>query len=87
MISGAGTRLAIPAADGSMATLQQNNSTYAEGDATVQRLWVSELTSGLHTLTLHYGTTKGGTHTYDYLTTWSWSGKKLDYTCPIAARV
>lgn len=53
--------------------LQKNNSTYIEGDATVQRLWLTDLTAGQHTITLHYGSTKGGTHAYDYLTTWSWS--------------
>lgn len=54
--------------------LQGNNSIYSEGDATVQRLWLTEFTPGTtHTVTLKYGTTKGGKHAYDYLTTWDWS--------------
>ncbi|MEK6720765.1 MAG: hypothetical protein AABZ33_08870, partial [Chloroflexota bacterium] len=54
--------------------LNANNSTYAEGDATVQRLWLDGLAPGSeHTVTLKYGTTKGGKHAYDYLTTWDYS--------------
>ncbi|MHB8960129.1 MAG: prealbumin-like fold domain-containing protein [Candidatus Limnocylindrales bacterium] len=54
--------------------LERNNSTYSEGDATVQRLWLTDLVPGsVHTLTLQYGTTKGGHHAYDFLTTWDWS--------------
>ena len=54
--------------------LQGNNSTYFEGDATVQRLWLTDLVPGSsHTVTLKYGTTKGGKHAYDFLTTWDWS--------------
>jgi hypothetical protein len=54
--------------------LQRNNSTYSEGEATVQRLWLTGLTAGAtHTLTLKYGTTKQGKHAYDYLTTWDHS--------------
>ena len=52
--------------------LQGNNSTYIEGDATVQRLWLKDFVPGsAHTITLQYGTTKGGNHAYDYLTTWN----------------
>lgn len=54
--------------------LQKNNSLYAEGDATVQRVWLTGFTPGSsHTVTLTYGTTKGGKHAYDYLTRWNWS--------------
>jgi len=54
--------------------LQANNSTYAEGEATVQRLWLDGLVPGsVHFLTLKYGTTKQGKHAYDYLTTWNYS--------------
>ena len=38
--------------------LQSNNSIYFEGDATVQRVWLTDLAPGsTHTLTLKYGTT------------------------------
>jgi hypothetical protein len=54
--------------------LQSNNSTYYEGDSTVQRLFLNNLLPGsMHTITFKYGTTKGGKHAYDYLTTWNWS--------------
>jgi hypothetical protein len=54
--------------------LQANNSTYAEGDATVQRLWLTDFAPGSsHSVTFEYGTTKGGDHAYDYLTQWDWS--------------
>jgi hypothetical protein len=53
--------------------LQHSNSTYREGDATVQRLWLTDLTPGPHTVTFDYGTTKGGKHAYDFLTSWNWS--------------
>jgi hypothetical protein len=54
--------------------LQSNNSIYFEGDATVQRLWLTDLAPGsTHTVTLKYGTTKGGKHAYDFLTRWDWS--------------
>ena len=54
--------------------LEHNNATYAEGEATVQRLWLEDLLPGSqHTVTLKYGTTKGGKHAYDYLTTWNYS--------------
>ena len=54
--------------------LQSNNSRYSEGDSTVQRVWLAGFTPGTsHTLTFRYGTTKGGKHAYDFLTTWNWS--------------
>jgi hypothetical protein len=54
--------------------LQSNNSRYFEGDATVQRLWLKDFVPGsTHTVTLKYGTTKGGKHAYDFLTRWDWS--------------
>ena len=54
--------------------LQANNSTYPEGDATVQRLWLDNLLPATtHTITFQYGTTKAGKHAYDFLTTWDWS--------------
>jgi hypothetical protein len=52
--------------------LNANNSTYFEGDSTVQRMWIEGYAPGsTHTVTFKYGTTKAGTHAYDYLTTWS----------------
>jgi len=54
--------------------LQRNNSTYNEGDATVQRAWLIDMApDSTHTVTFKYGTTKAGKHAYDYLTTWNWS--------------
>jgi hypothetical protein len=54
--------------------LNGSNSTYFEGDATVQRLWLTDFAPGSsHTVTLKYGTTKGGKHAYDFLTNWDWS--------------
>src|SRR3990172_9811805 len=54
--------------------LQRNNSTYYEGDATVQRVWLTAYEPGQEvTVTFKYGTTKGAKHAYDYLTTWDWS--------------
>jgi uncharacterized repeat protein (TIGR01451 family) len=54
--------------------LNKNNSTYREGEATVQRLAIYEFVPGsTHTVTLQYGTTKAGKHAYDFLTTWDWS--------------
>ncbi len=51
--------------------LNSNNSTYQEGDSTVQRLWLEGYAPGTtHTVTFDYGTTKGGKHAYDFLTTW-----------------
>jgi uncharacterized protein DUF5979/prealbumin domain-containing protein len=61
--------------------LQRNNSVYFEGDATVQRLWLTGFVPGTtHTVTLKYGTTKGGKHAYDFLTTWDWSEDWIDLT-------
>jgi hypothetical protein len=54
--------------------LQASNSTYHEGDSTVQRLWLQGFDAGsTHTITLKYGTTKGGKHAYDFLTSWDHS--------------
>ena len=54
--------------------LNANNSIYNEGDATVQRLWLTGFAPGsTHTVQFKYGTTKGGKHAYDFLTTWNWS--------------
>ena len=54
--------------------LQSNNSTYFEGDSTVQRLWLTGFAPNTsHSVRLKYGTTKGGNHAYDFLTTWDWS--------------
>jgi hypothetical protein len=51
--------------------IQSNNSVYLEGDSTVQRMWIEGYAPGsTHTVTFQYGTTKGGHHAYDYLTTW-----------------
>ncbi len=54
--------------------LQSSNSLYNEGDATVQRAWLTGYAPGsTHTITFEYGTTKGGKHAYDFLTRWDWS--------------
>ncbi len=51
--------------------LQANNSTYIEGDSTVQRLWIEGYAPGsTHTVTFQYGTTKQGKRAYDFLTSW-----------------
>ena len=51
-----------------------SKSKYNEGDSTVQRLWLTDFAPGTtHTVTLKYGTTKGGKHAYDFLTRWNWS--------------
>lgn len=48
--------------------LNINNSVYHEGDATVQRLAIKDLTNGEHTVTIQYDSLKGGKHAYDFLT-------------------
>ncbi|MEO6398794.1 MAG: hypothetical protein ABIP13_10040, partial [Tepidiformaceae bacterium] len=54
--------------------LVASNSTYHEGDATVQRVWLTDFApNSQHSVTLKYGTTKGGKHAYDFLTTWNYS--------------
>ena len=59
--------------------LNGNNSTYQEGESTVQRLWIEGFAPGsTHTVTLQYGTTKQGKHAYDFLTTWSHSEGWID---------
>ncbi len=50
----------------------QNNSVYFEGDSTPQRVWLEGFAPNTsHTVTFKYGTTKGGKHAYDYLTSWN----------------
>ncbi|GAB4470679.1 MAG: hypothetical protein Kow0088_03780 [Anaerolineales bacterium] len=51
--------------------IQANNSTYFEGDVVPQRLVITGLSEGEHTLTLKWQTTKDGKHAYDYLMTWN----------------
>ena len=48
--------------------LNGSNSTYTEEDSTVQRLVLSGLSNGAHTVVIEYQTTKGGKHAYDFLT-------------------
>jgi hypothetical protein len=48
--------------------LNGSNSTYTEEDSTVQRLVISGLSNGAHTVVVEYQTTKGGKHAYDFLT-------------------
>ncbi|MBI2689358.1 MAG: hypothetical protein HYX27_23885 [Acidobacteria bacterium] len=50
--------------------LNPNNSGYHEGDATVQRAFLTDVTGGtdVHTITFQYDTTKNGSHAYDFLT-------------------
>ena len=51
--------------------LNSNNAIYFEGDSTVQRFWLDGLEpESTHTVTFQYGTTKGGKHAYDFLTSW-----------------
>ncbi|HEX7042900.1 MAG TPA: hypothetical protein VF189_06630, partial [Patescibacteria group bacterium] len=47
--------------------LNSSNSKYYEGDATPQRLAIKDLTTGDHTVTIQYDTTKGGKHAYDFI--------------------
>jgi hypothetical protein len=53
--------------------LNKNNSAYYEGDSTPQRLYLNELTNGSHTFEIKYGTTKGGKHAYDFITSDTYS--------------
>lgn len=48
--------------------LNASNSVYTEGDATVQRLAINDLTPGTHTVTIQYDSLKGGKHAYDFIT-------------------
>src|SRR5262245_35705387 len=47
--------------------LNHSNSTIFEGDATVQRLMITSVTNGTHTVVIEYQTTKGGKHAYDFI--------------------
>jgi hypothetical protein len=52
--------------------INSSNSTYFEGDSTIHRAWLDGFApSTSHTVTFKYGTTKGGKHAYDYLTTYN----------------
>jgi hypothetical protein len=54
--------------------INSSNSSYTEGDATLQRLVLDGFAPGSnHTVTIQYGTTKQGKHAYDFLTTWDHS--------------
>ncbi|HUX04075.1 MAG TPA: hypothetical protein VMV53_04125 [Acidimicrobiales bacterium] len=54
--------------------LNANNSTYAEGESTVQAVDITKLLPGSsHTLVIDYQTTKNSLHGYDFLTSWNWS--------------
>ncbi len=54
--------------------LGPSNSSYSEGDSTVQRAWLTGFEPGsTHTVTFQYGTTKAGKHAYDFLTKWDWT--------------
>ncbi len=51
-----------------------NDSAYPEGDAVVQLLHIDGLTPGDTVwIDIGYATTRGGIHTYDFLTNWDWS--------------
>ena len=53
--------------------LQHSNSVYAEGMSTLQRLVVAGVPSAAgnhHSLLFHTSFTKGGLHSYDFLTSW-----------------
>ncbi len=57
----------------------QNNSVYFEGDSTSQRVWLEGFAPNTpHTVTFKYGTTKGGKHAYDYLTSFKASETWID---------
>ncbi len=60
--------------------INASNSTYQEGDSTVQRLSVKGFESGSvgNTITFTYGTTKAGKHAYDFLTTFDASENYVD---------
>jgi LPXTG-motif cell wall-anchored protein len=47
--------------------LNQNNSNYAEGDYVPQRVELTGLTTGPHTLTFSYDRTKNGKYAYDFV--------------------
>ncbi|MEK7642426.1 MAG: hypothetical protein AAB392_01385 [Patescibacteria group bacterium] len=50
--------------------INSSNSVYFEGDSTIHRTWIKGFAPDTqHTVTFKYGTTKGGKHAYDYLTT------------------
>jgi hypothetical protein len=54
--------------------LQSNNSTYFEGDATPQRVFLVDVLIGQpHTVTFQYNVAKAGTHAYDFLTDFNFS--------------
>lgn len=48
--------------------LNGSNSTYQEGDSTVQRLAIKDLVTGDYTVTIQYDTLKSGKHAYDFIT-------------------
>lgn len=53
-------------------SLGTNNSHYQEGDSVPFRIRFDNLaTTGSHTVTIEWDTTKSGKHAYDYLTTWN----------------
>jgi fimbrial isopeptide formation D2 family protein/LPXTG-motif cell wall-anchored protein len=54
--------------------LNQNNSNYAEGDYVPQKVELSGLTPGTHTLTFSYDRTKNGKYAYDFVDYLSISG-------------
>jgi len=52
--------------------LGASKSSYFEGDSIPYRMLFDNLsTSGTHTVTIEWDTTKGGTHAIDYITTWN----------------
>jgi hypothetical protein len=50
--------------------LQANNSSYAEGMATAQRILLTGLASGTHTMRIVISFTDSSKHSYDYLISW-----------------
>jgi fimbrial isopeptide formation D2 family protein/LPXTG-motif cell wall-anchored protein len=54
--------------------LNQNNSNYAEGDYVPQKVELTGLTPGTHTLTFSYDRTKNGKYAYDFVDYLSISG-------------
>jgi len=54
--------------------VQQSNSTYTEGDAVPQRVYLFDISGGpVHTLVFKWDTTKSGSHAYDYLVSHDYS--------------
>ena len=70
--------------------LNSSNSHYAEDEVTPQRLLLTKVPSGTHTIQLKYLTRKGTIHAYDSLATWNVTQTQADRCqglqgCPAAS--